>query len=324
MEKFSVAVTVLFHDEDAVMKEKIVKHLRALERKGEIRLWQKGLVLAGENPSLAIQMELERAEIALFLVSVDSIASDEIWKEEVERTLERHQQEKLIFIPVIIRDCQWRETVLINFKPLPEEAKPISQWLRPDEPCKQVADTVKQHVEKINLQKLSRNKQQGIVPPEFQEIDTIFQTMPDKKVMNHVLFTDQEGKPASSIHFSIYAQMLRDIEQRMRTREEYNFYVGNLIDAKEVENIAGAIRERADLLKVDTISLGDLCQELKSASRKFRDDFGSPENANPHKWHAAKVRHVEPFCDSILKIEKKLDTLSRFSVNVDLSDLLPN
>lgn len=324
MDKSSVAVTILFHDDDAPVKEKIVKHLSILARNGEIELWQKGLVLAGENPTLTTELELDKAEIALFLVSVESIASDEIWKEEVERSLDRHKRGALIFIPVIVRSCQWEETALVHFKPLPENGKPISQWLHSDEPCKQVADAVKKHVKNISRQKQSEHKQQGIVPLEFQEVDTIFKKMPDEKVMKHMSFADHEGKPASAVHFAIYAQILKDIEQRMRAREEYNFYVDNLCDAKEIEEIAKSIKERADLLKLDTIELGQICQGLEDASQKFRDDFGIPEHASPGNWQKAKVRYVEPFCNTILKIEKKLDTLSRFTVIVDLSDLSPN
>lgn len=324
METMSVAVTIIYHDDDAPVKEQIVKHLRVMERKGEIKLWQKGLVLAGENTTSVVKLELGKAEIALFLISAESIASDEIWKEEVERSLERHHQGGLVFIPVIVRDCQWEGTILPNFKPLPKDGKPISHWPRLDEPCKQVADAVKQHVENINRQKRSEHKQQGIVPLEFQEIDTIFQKMPDEKVMKHMSFADHEGKPASAVHFAIYTQILKDIEQRMRAREEYNFYVDNLCDAKEIEDIAKSIKERADLLKLDTIELSQICQGLEDASQKFRDDFGIPEHASPGNWQKAKVRYVEPFCDAILKIEKKLDTLSRFTVIVDLSDLSPN
>lgn len=326
MEKSAVAVMILFHDVDTSIKEQIVKHLYILKRNGHIRLWQKGLVLAGENPEALTQGALEEAEIVLFLVSAESLSSDELWKEEVEHSLERQKRQELVFIPVIVRDCAWEQTVLRHFKPLPEGAKPLSSWLplHLDIPCKQVADAVGEHVKKIKRQKQSENKQQGIVPPEFQEIDLIFQKMPDNKVMKHMSFADHEGKPASAVHFAIYAQILKDIEQRMRAREEYNFYVDNLCDAKEIEEIAKSIKERADLLKLDTIELGQICQELEDASQKFRDDFGIPEHASPSNWQKAKVRYVEPFCNAILKIEKKLDTLSRFSAIVDLSDLSPN
>lgn len=177
MGKTSVAVMVLYHDKDEKEKGIIVKHLSVIKRQDGIDLWEKGLVLAGENPEQMIQNELDKAEIVLFLVSIESIDSDKLWKDGVEHSLKRHQQGGLIFIPVIVRDCQWEQTVLNEFKPLPEDGKPISHWPRPDEPCKQVADAVKQHVEKIKDQKRNENKQQGIIPPEFQEIDSIFQKM---------------------------------------------------------------------------------------------------------------------------------------------------
>jgi len=324
METTSVAVTIIFHDDDVKVKEKIVKHLRILERNGEIELWQKGLVLGGENTSSIAKLELDRAEIALFLISVESIASDEIWKEEVGLSLERHRQGRLIFIPVIVRDCQWKDTNLSNFKPLPEDGKPIYHWPHLDIPCKQVADAVKQHVKNISRQKQSEHKQQGIVPPEFQEIDTIFQKMPDEKVMKHMSFADHEGKPASAVHFAIYAEMLRKIRINMSEREEYNFYFNNLEDARKVEEIANSILERSELLEIDTISLGIIAQDLEDASRKFRLDFGSPEHREDDNWQSAKMMFVEPFCEVILNNEKKLNTLSRFSINIDLTDISSN
>lgn len=319
-----VAIFVLSHDQDKLEKDTIVRHLSVLKRQGKIDLWEEGLVLAGENPEQMIRTALEKAEIVLFLVSIESVDSDKIWKEGVEHSLERHKREELIFIPVIVRACDWEETVLVNFKPLPEDGKPISHWAKIDEPCKQIAIAVKNHVDKIIRQKQSENKQQGIVPPEFQEIDTIFQTMPDKKVMNHVLFTDQEGKPASAAHFSIYAEMLKAIHAQMLARDSYNFYFDNLEDAKKVEEIGASIKERAELLKIDTISLGIIAQELEEVSRQFRLDFGTPENRNKANWQSAKMIFVEPFCNMILKNINKLATLSKFSVYIDLSDHTSN
>lgn len=324
MNTSAVAVMVLFHNEDVAVKGKIVTHLRVLERNGSIQVWEKGVVLGGENTELLIRGALNKAEIVLFLATPESVGSDELWKEEVEHSVERHKREELIFIPVIVRDCHWEETVLQHFKPLPEDGIPISHWQHLDDAYKQVAITVKQYVKKIRQQKQSKHKQHGIVPPEFQEIDQIFRKMPDEKVMKHMLFADYEGKPASVAHFAIFSEMLRKIRIDMSEREEYRFYVDNLMDAKEVGNIAKAIKERADLLKIDTIELGGVCKELLDVSIRFREDFGTPDNDDRENWEKAKVRYVDPFCEAVLKIEKKLDTLSKFSANIDLSDLSPN
>ncbi|MBV6439421.1 MAG: TIR domain-containing protein [Haliscomenobacteraceae bacterium CHB4] len=320
----SVAVFVLFHDQDKLEKDTIVRHLSVLKRDGKIYLWEEGFVLAGENTEQLIRTELEKADIVLFLVSVESVDSDRIWKVGVERSLERQNMNQLIFIPVIVRDCVWEETLLANFKPLPENGKPISHWTRIDEPCKQVAVVVKKHVEKIIRQKQSENKQQGAIPSEFKEINAIFEKMPDKKIMNHILFADQEGKPASAAHFSIYAEMLKTIHAQMLVREAYNFYFDNLTDAKKVEEIGASIKERSELLKIDVLSLGLIAEELEEASRQFRLDFGVPENRKKDNWQSAKMMFVEPFCNVILKNANKLATLSKFSVNIDFPDLSSN
>jgi hypothetical protein len=321
--KLVAQLAILYHDTDINVKAAIIRHLAVLQRQQKLRVWEKGLVMAGENQEALLMGALDEADIVLFLVSSDAVASDKIWKEEVGRALVRHKKGTLIFIPVLVRPCQWEDTDLGKIKPLPVDGKPISKWEHLDDPCKEIADFIKEHLARIDKQKRN-NTQHGIVPPDFQEIDLIFQKMPDEKVMKHMSFADYEGKPASVAHFAIFSEMLRKIRTDMSEREEYRFYVDNLVDGKEVENIAKAIKERADLLKIDTIELGGICKELLDASVKFREDFGTPDNASSGNWEKAKVRYIDPFCDTILKIEKKLDILSRFSANIDLSDISPN
>lgn len=321
----AIAVIILYDDHDNDAKDKIVTHLRVHEKNGIICLWEKGMIIPGGVHAKELQKAINNADIVLFLASAESISSDKILEEELGLALVRYETDMLRIIPIIVSPCSWGDTVLVKFKPLPEGGKPLSEWKTSiDTPCQQIAEAVKTISKEIIQKRKESKKHRDEVPPEFMEIEVIFQNKPDEDVMKHMLFADYEGKPASAAHFAIYAQMLREIEHRMRTREHYNFYHDNLKDAKEVESIAHKIRERADLLQLDSISLREIWEALETASNAFRENFGNIEHSDPSRMSAAKIKYVHPFCNNILKIEKKLAALSKFSINIDLSDLSPN
>lgn len=161
--------------------------------------------------------------------------------------------------------------------------------------------------------------------PEFQEIEIVFQKLPDEKVMNHPDSAGYEG-PLCFLHFSVYARELRAIRERMMVRN-HEFYTGNIEDAREVAEICERLRHRADLFPQDHFSLKVLCRIMEQASKDFRLAFASPEFfMDSNKKSLAKASLIEPFCKKIREFEEKLDTLSAGSklVDLDFPDLSPN
>jgi formylglycine-generating enzyme len=117
---------ICYAHEDRKTVEAVIKHLRGLERKNTLEIWNDGQILAGQDWDKAIKIRLETAQLILLFVSVDFIDSDYIEKTELKTALERHQRGEVTLIPIIVRACDWGEYFEIGrFQALPNGGKPI-------------------------------------------------------------------------------------------------------------------------------------------------------------------------------------------------------
>ena len=122
----SLNLFISYNHLDDAHREKLVTHLSSLKRNGHIKDWSDRKITAGEEWKGQIDENLKNAEIILFLVSSDFIASDYCYDIEVRTALEMHENKKAKVIPVILRHCDWKETPFAKLKALPSDAKPVS------------------------------------------------------------------------------------------------------------------------------------------------------------------------------------------------------
>jgi hypothetical protein len=140
-----MAVTVLlcYAQEDVGMVKKLKNHLRVLERKGLIEIWDKGNISAGEEWQKEIDKHLEEAQMILLLISASFTASDFCYKVELRGAIKRHEHQEARVIPVILRPVSWTEvSSLDKLLPLPDEAKPITAWKIRDAGYNNVAEGI--------------------------------------------------------------------------------------------------------------------------------------------------------------------------------------
>ena len=112
-------------------REELIKHLSVLKRNGLINEWSDKELVAGQDWDRAIKKNLEDADIVLFLVSSEFLASDYINNVEVEETIKKYHENSIKVFPVILNNCMWQETILNKFQAVPSEKgrlKPISEW----------------------------------------------------------------------------------------------------------------------------------------------------------------------------------------------------
>ena len=82
---------------------------------------------AGEGWEDRIHAWLSEAQVAVLLVSADFLSSDVCQDKEVPALLQRHQQDGMVMVPVIVRPCAWKEvTWLERMQVRPRGARPIS------------------------------------------------------------------------------------------------------------------------------------------------------------------------------------------------------
>lgn len=111
---------------DEPHKDKLLRMLGGLKRRGVIDTWDDRLIEPGEEWYPAIQEAINTCHLALLLVSDDFINSGFIYKEEMPRFLERRQADGMSIISIIVRPCLWSsEPVLKDLQALPRDGKAV-------------------------------------------------------------------------------------------------------------------------------------------------------------------------------------------------------
>ena len=77
---------------DALLKEKLVEHLSILRHQGLISVFDEGNINAGEDWQQRKTELLNNAHLILLLISSDLLASDNLYNEDVVKSLQRHNK----------------------------------------------------------------------------------------------------------------------------------------------------------------------------------------------------------------------------------------
>lgn len=129
-----VKIFISYAHEDEDYKDKLVKHLSGLRNNGYISEWTDREILPGQLWDRQIKKNLEEADIVLFLVSSDFMASGYIHDKEIAKAMGRHERgEGVRIIPFVLRPCDLQSLKLSVFHALPKNAKPVSKWENQDE-----------------------------------------------------------------------------------------------------------------------------------------------------------------------------------------------
>ena len=139
-----------YSHKDERMRQQLGSHMAALIREGAITLWSDHVILPGENVDNEISKNLELADIILFLVSSDFIASNYCFDIEVRRALELHEQGKSRVVPTILRDCDWHHTPFGKLKAIPTDGRPIKSWPDRDKGYRSIVGHLRTLVAEVN------------------------------------------------------------------------------------------------------------------------------------------------------------------------------
>jgi hypothetical protein len=121
--------------EDKNLLEKLKISLEPFRREGSISLWADSDITAGIDWEEEIHKQLNDAQVILFLVSPDFIASNYCYSVEMKRALEWHERGEARVIPIILRHTYWQNTPINKLQALPTNARPVidSCWISQDE-----------------------------------------------------------------------------------------------------------------------------------------------------------------------------------------------
>jgi len=108
--------------------ERLHKHFAMLKREGDFFAWTDHDILAGVQIDNRIRKELKSSNVFLALISPDYLASNYCYEEEFKHALALFKEGQMRIIPVIVEPCDWHSSPFSEFKALPNDGKPVSEW----------------------------------------------------------------------------------------------------------------------------------------------------------------------------------------------------
>jgi hypothetical protein len=124
------SVFVSYSHRDAAHRDAFRAAAQGLENAGLVSLWHDTEVLPGAPWAEEIWRQLNGARVVVALLSPDFLQSP--WcVSELARTLELRDRGLLDVVPVIVRQCAWRESPLGVIQALPTAGTPIENWVDP-------------------------------------------------------------------------------------------------------------------------------------------------------------------------------------------------
>ena len=144
------------HKDTEIMNQLSV-HLAPLKRLEKIEVWSDKAIQAGDEWDSAIKDNLKDADIILFLVSADFIASSYIWNEEIPLAIQYKNDPNEVVskvIPIYLRPVDFSGLAFAATEMIPKDEsghlKAISQWENIDEAFMEVAKRIREVIEETN------------------------------------------------------------------------------------------------------------------------------------------------------------------------------
>ena len=146
------------HGDEAFKDELVAYHLNPFQRDGKINAWQDRDIEAGADWAQEIEVQLDKAEIILLLVTRKFLASDYGYTKEMTRAIERHRDGTARVIPIILEPCSWRYSPLKDLQVLPKDGKPVIDWPNRASAFYDIEEGIRRVIDTLNAERL-RQKQ---------------------------------------------------------------------------------------------------------------------------------------------------------------------
>lgn len=279
-----VKVFISYSHEDKQFCDNIKKYLNQLGQCGHsIDVWADHEIKAGEDWDEAIEENLRKADIILFLLSVNFINSGYIKDNELAVGYERRQGGSAEIIPVLVSDCMWEKTGLAKFQALPidpsnKRAKPIKTWVEDerDSVYNSIADAIANKASDIIMNRQLREKNDKL--QRYREKSQEFLSKsPDLKLSiahQHSLqdlckdlgISDAEAEKA-------FEEVQEPFRMCKKNRERYlNTVKAYLSDRRELsaEQTKGELKDRQRYLNLEDGDISALQPEIDRLTEEQR------------------------------------------------------
>lgn len=124
--KSLLQVFISYSHADEACLNRLLVHLRPLEKAGTIDCWSDKRIRTGEKWRQQIRQSIEKARIAILMVSADFLASQFIVEHELPPLLVAAEGRGMRIIPVLLKPCGFhRDAVLSTFQTINDPAEPL-------------------------------------------------------------------------------------------------------------------------------------------------------------------------------------------------------
>ena len=123
-----IKIFISYAHEDEKYKDELAKHMSVLVRQGILETWDDRKIDAGDEWDKAIKSKLDQANIILFLVSKNFIASDYINDVEIKNAITRQEKGDARILTIYINHCYFEGSPICEFPMHPKGDKPILGW----------------------------------------------------------------------------------------------------------------------------------------------------------------------------------------------------
>ena len=121
------SIFISYSHKDKKFLDELLTHIKPLQRDGRVSVWSDQQIKPGSKWLEKIESALARAKVALLLVTKDFLASDFINAQELGPLLKRAEQDGMVILWVLVRDCNWRKTAINSLQAAYPPDKPLAQ-----------------------------------------------------------------------------------------------------------------------------------------------------------------------------------------------------
>jgi hypothetical protein len=119
-------VFISYSHTDFAFLQRLLVHLRPLQKAGLINMWEDTHLRAGDLWEQEIEKALKRAAVAILLVSADFMASEFIVENELPPLLAKAEAGGTRIIPLIVKPCRFtRDKHLARFQAVNDPRNPL-------------------------------------------------------------------------------------------------------------------------------------------------------------------------------------------------------
>ena len=142
-------IFISYSHADKTWLERLKRHLKPLVREGSLDYWDDTHIRTGDDWQQEIRIALDRAQVAVLLISADFFASEFINKAELPHLLAAAQAKGVRVLPVIVSACRFERESLAQFQAVNSPDQPLDGM--PPAEQEKVLDRLAQTIESATL-----------------------------------------------------------------------------------------------------------------------------------------------------------------------------